>query len=84
MAVPVLMHCLSCNTFRTVNLSGIESRSATVGPGLNGARFTVVFFCPSLRKGLIGGYVISKGSMECLSMKLALLSYVSGECFLAQ
>ena len=77
------MHCVSCNTFNTVSLSGIESRSDTAGPGFNGVRFTVVFFCPSLQKGLVVGDVISTGSTECLSMKLALLLHVIGDCFLA-
>ena len=77
------MHCVYCNTFNTVSLSGIESGSATVGPALNGALFTVVFFCPNLRKGLVGGDVISKSFMERLSMKLALLLHLSGDCFLA-
>jgi len=62
-ATPLIMHCVSCNTFNNVSLSGTESRSATLGPDLYGARFTVVFFCPSLRKGLVGGDVVSNGSM---------------------
>jgi len=49
------MHCVSCNTFNTVSLPGIELRSAADGACLNGARFTVFFFVQSYERAWLLG-----------------------------